>query len=114
MGRWPKVVKACVDGGANLALGSMGAAIFYLQRSLVDYEIISMAEVRAYVPPMTTNAKVENTQNNEGNSTLSQMSEEVRNLPRLLLLRSSSDLCSSPESNPVFTLVHSSSPSSTG
>ena len=88
MGRWPKVVKACVDGGANLALGSMGAAIFYLQRSLVDYEIISMAEVRAYVPPMTTNAKVENTQNNEGNSTLSQMSEEVRNLPRLLLLGS--------------------------
>ncbi|GMH78533.1 hypothetical protein TL16_g07839 [Triparma laevis f. inornata] len=77
IGRWPKVVKACVDGGANLALGSMGAAIFYLQRSLVDFEIISMAEVRAYVPPMTTNARVETSENVEGNNTMSQMSEEL-------------------------------------
>lgn len=35
IGRWPEVLRACVDGGASLALSSFGAALFYLQRSLV-------------------------------------------------------------------------------
>ncbi|EED94258.1 MutS family, partial [Thalassiosira pseudonana CCMP1335] len=51
IGRWPEVLRACVDGGASLALSSFGAALFYLQRSLVDAEILSMGIVKAYIPP---------------------------------------------------------------
>ncbi len=35
IGRWPEVLRACIQGGAELALSSFGAALFYLQRSLV-------------------------------------------------------------------------------
>lgn len=35
IGRWPEVLQACIQGGAELALSSFGAALFYLQRSLV-------------------------------------------------------------------------------
>lgn len=52
--RWPPVLHAAVKGGANLALSSMGAVLFYLQRNLIDQEILSMGSVRAYVPPVTT------------------------------------------------------------
>lgn len=33
--RWPEILRCCIEGGANLALSSFGAALFYLQRSLV-------------------------------------------------------------------------------
>lgn len=51
IGRWPRVLKACVEGRADLALASFGAAIFYLQRNLIDQEILSMGIVKAYIPP---------------------------------------------------------------
>ena len=35
IGRWPEILGKCVEGGAMLALSSFGAALFYLQRSLV-------------------------------------------------------------------------------
>ena len=35
VGRWPKILRMCIEGGATLALSSLGAALFYLQRSLV-------------------------------------------------------------------------------
>ena len=35
VGRWPEVLRRCVEGGATLALGSFGAALFYLQRALI-------------------------------------------------------------------------------
>ena len=49
--RWPDVLKACISGGADLAISSFGATLFYLQRSLIDEEILSMGVVRAYIPP---------------------------------------------------------------
>lgn len=49
--RWPKVLRAAVEGNAELALSSFGAALFYLQRNLVDAEILSMGMVKAYIPP---------------------------------------------------------------
>ena len=49
--RWPEILRRCVEGGATLALSSFGAALFYLQRSLVDFEILSMGIVKAYCPP---------------------------------------------------------------
>jgi DNA mismatch repair protein MSH6 len=76
MGRWPEVLKACVEGGADLAIGALGAGIFYLQRALVDYEIMSMAEVRAYVPPTTTGADVESTSNKKGNDVVGNLSKQ--------------------------------------
>jgi len=51
IGRWPQVLKACVEGQADLALASFGAALFYLQRNLIDHEILSMGVVKAYIPP---------------------------------------------------------------
>jgi len=48
---WPQVLRACVEGRANLALSSFGAALYYLQRSLVDLDILSFGNVKAYVPP---------------------------------------------------------------
>jgi len=51
--RWPEILKRCIEGGAKLALSSFGAALFYLQRSLVDDEILSMGIVKAYAPPNT-------------------------------------------------------------
>jgi len=53
IGRWPEILRRCVEGGATLALSSFGAALFYLQRSLVDAEILSMGIVKAYAPPNT-------------------------------------------------------------
>jgi DNA mismatch repair protein MSH6 len=52
--RWPKVLQAAVKGEANLCLSSFGAALFYLQRNLIDQEILSMGIVKAYVPPMSS------------------------------------------------------------
>lgn len=49
--RWPKVLQCAVEGGAELALSSLGAALFYLQRNLIDEDIFSMGLVTAYVPP---------------------------------------------------------------
>lgn len=54
--RWPVVLQACVEGEATLCLASFGATLFYLQRSLIDYEILSMGSVQAYCPPTMTSA----------------------------------------------------------
>ena len=40
--RWPKVLQAAVEGSADLCLSSLGAALFYLQRNLIDQEILGM------------------------------------------------------------------------
>ena len=52
--RWPKVLQAVVDGKADLCLSSFGAALFYLQRNLIDQEILSMGIVKAYIPPASS------------------------------------------------------------
>lgn len=49
--RWPEILKACIQGGAELAISSLGAALFYLQRNLIDHEILSMGIVKGYIPP---------------------------------------------------------------
>lgn len=54
--RWPKVLRAAVDGKAELALSSFGAALFYLQRNLIDAELLSMGIVKAYIPPESSTA----------------------------------------------------------
>mmetsp|Transcript_5021 Transcript_5021/g.8245 ORF Transcript_5021/g.8245 Transcript_5021/m.8245 type:complete len:1485 (-) Transcript_5021:2972-7426(-) len=49
--RWPEILRSCIQGGATLALQSFGAALFYLQTSLIDVEILSMGIVKPYCPP---------------------------------------------------------------
>ncbi|CAJ1954779.1 unnamed protein product [Cylindrotheca closterium] len=49
--RWPKMLQAAIDGKAQLLLQSFGAILFYLQRNLIDQEILSMGIVKAYLPP---------------------------------------------------------------
>ena len=51
--RWPRVLRSCVEGKAELALSSFGAALFYLQRNLIDGDILSMGNVKAYIPPVS-------------------------------------------------------------
>ena len=43
--RWPNVLRAVVEGKAELALSSFGAALYYLQRNLIDAEILSSTYV---------------------------------------------------------------------
>lgn len=57
--RWPDVLRSCVEGGASLALSSFGAALFYLQRSLIDDDILTMGIVKAYIPPATSGASAD-------------------------------------------------------
>lgn len=56
--RWPTVLKSAVEGNADLAMSSFGAALFYLQRSMVDSEILSMGIVKAYIPPASSTASM--------------------------------------------------------
>ena len=70
--RWPKVLRAAVEGNADLALSSLGASLFYLQRNLIDTEIISMGNVLAYVPPNTSPTSESVTINNKGIELLSE------------------------------------------
>ena len=49
--RWPPVLRAAVEGEAALALSSFGAALYYLQRNLIDGELLSLGIVKAYIPP---------------------------------------------------------------
>ncbi|CAB9521407.1 protein MutS [Seminavis robusta] len=48
--RWPSVLQMAVEGNAELALSSLGAVLFYLQRNLIDEEILSMGLIKAYIP----------------------------------------------------------------
>jgi len=50
--RWPAILRAAVEGEAQLAISSFGAALFYLQRNLIDRELLSMGIVKAYTPPV--------------------------------------------------------------
>lgn len=56
--RWPSVLRAAVEGRAELALSSLGATLYYLQRNLIDAEILSMGIVKAYIPPESCAASV--------------------------------------------------------
>ena len=40
-----------MDGGALLVQAALGAALFYLQRNLIDVEILSQGRFEGYVPP---------------------------------------------------------------
>jgi DNA mismatch repair protein MSH6 len=53
--RWPAVLQALVQGEAKLALSSFGASLFFLQRHLIDQEILSMGIVKAYIPESSSN-----------------------------------------------------------
>lgn len=44
----------CVEGQAYLALASFGACLFYLQRNLIDQEILGMGAIQAYIPPIAS------------------------------------------------------------
>ena len=50
IGRWPEVLQACIKGGAELALSAFGGSLFYLQRNLIDDDILSMGIVKPYCP----------------------------------------------------------------
>ena len=55
--RWPAVLQALVEGNAQLALSSFGATLFFLQRHLIDQEILSMGIVKAYIPETSSNIR---------------------------------------------------------
>jgi DNA mismatch repair protein MSH6 len=48
---WPGVLNAYEERGATLVSSSFGAVLFYLQRNLIDRELLSMGIVKAYIPP---------------------------------------------------------------
>lgn len=51
----PPILQAIIDGShdgsSSLVLSAFGGALWQLKRSLIDYEIISLGKILAYVPP---------------------------------------------------------------
>jgi DNA mismatch repair protein MSH6 len=51
---WPDVlsvsIKGLKDGSSNLMMCSLGGALWQLKRSLIDYEVLSMGKIYAYIP----------------------------------------------------------------
>jgi DNA mismatch repair protein MSH6 len=78
--RWPDVLKVCVEGGADLAISSLGAALFYLQRSLIDEEILSMGIVKAYIPPDPATIPTRSDENIVPHASLTQLASEEQRL----------------------------------
>eukprot|EP00557_Chaetoceros_sp_GSL56_P011381 CAMPEP_0176479518 /NCGR_PEP_ID=MMETSP0200_2-20121128/1784_1 /TAXON_ID=947934 /ORGANISM="Chaetoceros sp., Strain GSL56" /LENGTH=1447 /DNA_ID=CAMNT_0017875571 /DNA_START=124 /DNA_END=4464 /DNA_ORIENTATION=+ len=74
-GRWPDVLKACILGGADLALSSFGAALFYLQRSLIDEDILSLGIVKAYIPPDPASISGSETKESQSHSSAHSLTE---------------------------------------
>lgn len=56
---WPVVLKAVsagmMDGSSDLVMSALGGALWQLKRSLIDYEVLSMGKVFAYIPPDNEN-----------------------------------------------------------
>jgi len=80
IGRWPEILKTCVEGGASLALSSFGAALYFLQRSLVDAEILSMGIVKAYAPPNTSMETTASGSNSPGGDASRDPSSQLQNM----------------------------------
>ena len=80
IGRWPDVLKACIAGDADLALSSFGAALFYLQRNLIDAEILSMGVVKAYIPPDPATVSVSRAVEASPGTSLTQLASEEQRL----------------------------------
>jgi DNA mismatch repair protein MSH6 len=57
--RWPEILRSCIQGGATLALQSFGAALYYLQTSLIDAEILSMGIIKPYCPPNNVDSGID-------------------------------------------------------
>ena len=64
--RWPQVLQMVIEGKADLCLSSFGAALYYLQRNLIDREILSMGIVRAYIPQESQVSDNNSGDNNDG------------------------------------------------
>lgn len=56
------MLRAAVEGKADLALSSFGAVLFYLQRNLISEEILSLGIVKAYIPPESAATAVQQSQ----------------------------------------------------
>ena len=44
------------DGSSELVMCALGGALWQLKRSLIDYEVLSLGKIRAYVPPEDASA----------------------------------------------------------
>jgi DNA mismatch repair protein MSH6 len=82
---WPEVLFACIQGEAKLALSSLGAALFYLQRALIDEELFTFGCVKAYIPPGSPNVPDEQSSDSrrEANSGSIVGSQSVAGTPTL-------------------------------
>ena len=85
--RWPDILRACIEGGAELAISSLGAALFYLQRNLIDQEILSMGIIKGYIPPeparcVSEGTNINSDKNDHTNSTEHVLKQMVANVER--------------------------------
>jgi DNA mismatch repair protein MSH6 len=69
---YPAVVEAVrdglKDGSSELVLSAMGGVLWHLKRALIDYEILSMGNVYAYVPPDVFNSHIEDYHNDNADA----------------------------------------------
>ncbi|KAG7351489.1 DNA mismatch repair protein MutS [Nitzschia inconspicua] len=104
--RWPPVLQAVVEGNADLCLSSLGAALFFLQRNLIDQEIMTMGIIKAYIPqPSPGMSQQTLTVNSVSSSVTSQSSAQESNENQGHQTESDSDSTTnvtSLEGNPLF------------
>ncbi len=76
---WPTVlsavIKGLIDQSSALVVLSLGGALWQLRRSLIDYEVLSLGKVFAYIPPDEEVAII----NEEGESTAMEVSSSDDN-----------------------------------
>lgn len=52
---WPcilgMIIEGLQDGSSNLLMSAFGGTVWYLKRALIDFEILSLGKIFAYVPP---------------------------------------------------------------
>ena len=80
--RWPKILQAAVTGNADLCISSLGAALFYLQRNLIDQEILGMGIVKAYVPPESSCISEDSDNTKPLVAVMQQQDTEIQDLPQ--------------------------------
>ncbi|KAG7354599.1 DNA mismatch repair protein MutS [Nitzschia inconspicua] len=104
--RWPPVLQAVVEGNADLCLSSLGAALFFLQRNLIDQEIMTMGIIKAYIPqPSPGMSQQTLTVNSVSSSATNQSSAQESNENQGHQTESDSDSTTnvtSLERNPLF------------
>eukprot|EP01032_Pedospumella_encystans_P012451 gene12451-14405_t len=73
---WPAVLKAVhvglEDGTSAVVCSALGGALWQLRRSLIDYEVLSLGKMYAYIPPDEVNHSSSSDEDQDGDNSIKQ------------------------------------------